>query len=171
MMSASRIGFGLACLAATATVIAASQGPVVDQPAPDFHVTTFDGKPLSLSDFKGQVLILNFWATWCTPCKRELPLLNTYYKFQQKAGLRVVAITTEDSLPLSKLRPLAANLAIPMARSFRGKYGPQKAVPTNYIIDRDGILRYAQAGELTLDALNEILVPMLRAAPATDPTT
>jgi cytochrome c biogenesis protein CcmG/thiol:disulfide interchange protein DsbE len=171
MVRASRIAFGLACLAATSIVIAGSQGPVVDAPAPDFHVVTFDGKPLCLSDFKGQVLILNFWATWCTPCKRELPLLNTYYRLQEKAGLRVVAITTEDSLPLSKLRPLAANLTIPMARSFRGKYGPQKAVPTNYIIDRDGILRYAQAGELTLDALNEILVPMLRAAPAADPTT
>ena len=72
-------------------------------------------------------------------------------------------MTTEDSLPLSDLKPLAAHLAIPMAREFRGGYGPPKAVPTNYIIDRDGILRYAKAGALTLDDLNEILIPLLRA--------
>jgi cytochrome c biogenesis protein CcmG/thiol:disulfide interchange protein DsbE len=118
------------------------------------------------------MLVLNFWATWCGPCKRELPLLNSYYQLQEKAGLRVVAISTEDSLPIYKPTPLAADLAIAMARSFRGNYGgPPKFLPTNFIIDRDGILRYAKAGELTLDTLNELLVPLLQASLAADPTT
>jgi thiol-disulfide isomerase/thioredoxin len=137
--------------------------------APDFHVTTFDGTMLSLSDFKGQVLILNFWATWCEPCRTELPLLNSYYRLRKEAGLRVLAVTTEDSLPLSDLKPLAAHVAFPMARRFKGGYGSPKLIPTNYIIDRDGILRYARAGAFTLDDLNTILIPLLTASSSSEP--
>ncbi len=135
---------------------------VVGKPAPDFKVTTLDGKELSLSDFKGQVLVLNFWATWCGPCKRELPLLDAYYKAQQKFGLRVLAVTTQDSLPLSQLQPLAAALTIPMVRRFRGPYSDPEAVPTNYVVDRQGVLRYAKAAAFSLDDLNGLLVPLLQ---------
>jgi len=71
-------------------------------------------------------------------------------------------VTTEDSLPINKLKPLAAVLAIPMARRFKGDYGPMKGVPTTYIIDRHGILRYAEAGALTFDEMTEILGLLLR---------
>ena len=150
---------GALCCAATAV----AREPIVNQAAPDFQVTTIDGNKLSLADFRGQVLVLNFWATWCVPCKKELPMMDAYYRLQQHAGLRILAVTTEDSLPLSQLKPLAAVLAIPMVRHFKGDYGPLKGVPTNYVIDRDGVLRYAQSGALTLDRMNAILVPLLRA--------
>jgi hypothetical protein len=91
-----------------------------------------------------------------------LPLLDSYYRIDQKAGLRVLAVTTEDSAPMYKLKPLSEKVAITMARQFRGDYGPMKAVPTNYIIDRAGVLRYAKAGALTLDELNTLLVPLLQ---------
>jgi len=139
-----------------------AKDPIVDKAAPDFKATSFDGKKLSLADYKGQVLILNFWATWCAPCKEELPLLDKYFQIDEKAGLRVLAVTTENSVPLYQLKPLSQKLAITMARQFRGDYGPMKAVPTNFIIDRAGVLRYAKAGALTLDDLNTLLVPLLR---------
>jgi len=142
--------------------------PVVGQPAPDFTVTTFDGKKLGLADFKDQVLIINFWATWCTPCKTELPLLDAYFDIQQIHGLRVVAVTTQDSAPLNLLKPLAATVHFPMARSMRGPYHVMIGVPTNYVIDRRGILRYAKAGAFDLDALNGILVPLLREQPTSE---
>jgi cytochrome c biogenesis protein CcmG, thiol:disulfide interchange protein DsbE len=138
---------------------------VVGEPAPDFNVTTFDGKKLTLADFKDQVLVINIWATWCTPCKKELPLLDSYFAIQQVRGLRVVAVTTENSAPLSALRPLAAVVRFPMARYMRGPYRELTGVPTNYVIDRHGILRYARAAAFNLDALNEILVPLLREPP------
>jgi peroxiredoxin len=136
--------------------------PRIGEPAPDFHVTTLDGQSLGLSDLKGQVVVLNFWATWCAPCKRELPMLDAYYRAQRAHGLAVLAVTTEDSVPLSRLKPLAAALAIPMVRSLRGPYAVLGAVPTNYVIDRAGRLRYAKAAEFTLDEMNAILVPLLR---------
>src|ERR1700722_9621405 len=141
---------------------AAAKDALVGAPAPGFQVTTFDGKKLTLADFKGEVLVINFWATWCGPCKQEMPMLDTYYRLQQHAGLRVLAVTTEDSLPPSQLQKLASVLTIPMVRRFKGDYGPLKAVPTNYIIDRNGVLRYAKAAALTLDDMNDILVPLLR---------
>ena len=141
-----------------------AKDPIVDKAAPDFKATSFDGRKLALADYKGQVLILNFWATWCAPCRKELPLLDSYYRIDEKAGLRVLAVTTEDSAPISKLKPLSEKVAITMARRFKGEYGPMKAVPTNFIIDRGGVLRYAKAGALTLDDLNTLLPPLLNEA-------
>jgi cytochrome c biogenesis protein CcmG/thiol:disulfide interchange protein DsbE len=155
--------FGL--LIACGLLGAAKAGPLtVGAPAPDFSVRTFDGKELTLADFRGQVLIINFWATWCGPCKEELPLLDAYYRAAIAKGyrLRIVAVTTEDSLPIEQLKPLAERVSFDMARNFRGDYRAFQAVPTNYVIDRAGILRYAQAGEFNTDSLDEILAPLLR---------
>jgi len=158
----------LGLIATLAAGAALASPPAAGKAAPDFQITTLDGKELTLADFKGQVLVLNFWATWCAPCKRELPLLDAYYKIQRPFGLRILAVTTEDSLPLSKLQPLAAMLTIPMVRHLRGPYAILGAVPTNYVIDRAGVLRYAKAGAFSVDAMNEILVPLLsEPAPST----
>jgi len=128
----------LALIGAVATPVSAAR-PKLDQIAPPFEIQTLDGTKLNLADLKGQVVVLNFWATWCGPCRQELPLLDDYYKAKKKQGLRVFAITTEDSLPLSQLKPLAAALTIPMVRHLKGPYGPLGGVPTNFIIDRAGV--------------------------------
>ncbi len=141
---------------------AASRSVVVGEPAPDFDATTINGEKLHLADFKGQVLVLNFWATWCEPCKKELPLLDAYYRAQKDFGLRILAVTTEDSAPIRKLRPLAEKVAFPMLRWMGGPYHQMEGVPTNYIIDRSGVVRYAKAKAFTIDDLNAILVPLLR---------
>ncbi len=151
------IAVGLAIAASSVS----AKPPLINAPAPPFEVTTLDGQKITLAELKGNVVVLNFWATWCAPCKRELPLLDAYYRAQQKAGLRVLAVTTEDSLPLRQLKPLAAVLTIPMVRRFKGKYDVLGGVPTNYVIDRGGNLRYAKASAFDLDDLNRILVPLL----------
>jgi peroxiredoxin len=141
--------------------------PKIGEAAPDFELTLLDGSKVSLASLRGQVVVLNFWATWCGPCKTELPLLDRYYAVQRKAGLRVFAITTEDSVPLSALKKLFAVMEMPSVRKVRGPYAPLGgSVPTNFVIDRAGRLRYAQAGAFNLDSLNEELVPLLREAPS-----
>jgi cytochrome c biogenesis protein CcmG/thiol:disulfide interchange protein DsbE len=142
---------------------ASPKRPTVGQPAPDFTLRLIDDTRVSLSELRGRVVVLNFWATWCAPCKRELPLLDRYYGLQKNAGLSVYAITTEGSLPLYRLKPLFAAMQIPSARSIRGPYGPVGgSVPSNFVIDRTGVLRYADSGAFELDDLNRILVPLLR---------
>jgi cytochrome c biogenesis protein CcmG/thiol:disulfide interchange protein DsbE len=154
----------IALLVACAMPSAQAQELAINKPAPDFRARTFDGKDVTLADFRGQVLIINFWATWCGPCKEELPLLNSFYDAanQNNYGLKILAITTEDSLPMETLKPLAAKVSFDMARQYHGPYSVLKGVPTNYVIDRNGILRYAKADAFDLDSLNAVIIPLLR---------
>lgn len=155
----------LAMLLGCSTVVARAEDITVGRPAPDFHATTFDGRKISLGDYQGRVLIINFWATWCDPCRRELPLLDRYYQLQHHAGLEVIAVATEDSVSPWQLKPLAAAATIPFIRRMIGPYTVLKGVPTNIVIDRSGIVRYAQAGGFSLDDVNALLVPLLRERP------
>ena len=146
---------------ATATPALATE-PRVGQPAPDFQLTLVDGTHVRLSELRGQVVVLNFWATWCVPCRAELPMLDGYYRIVQSHGLRVFAATTEDSVPLNRLRRVFAAMAIGAVRNLRGPYAPIRgAVPTNFVIDRAGRVRYAAAGAFNLDDLNRVLIPLL----------
>ena len=120
------------------------------------------GQPVSLDSFKGKVVVLNFWATWCVPCRAELPTLDAYYRIAERHGLKVFAATTEDSLPISRLRGVFAAMRISAVRYLRGPYAPiNGAVPTNFVIDRAGRVRYAAAGAFDLDDLNRVLIPLL----------
>ena len=134
--------------------------------SPEFELTTLAGGKVKLSDYRGKVVFINFWATWCVPCRKELPTLDTYYAIQQKHGLRVFAITTEGSVPIGQLKKLFAAMHIPSARRIKGPYGPLTGVPTNFVIDRAGVLRYAQSGAFDLADLNRVLVPLLQEQPS-----
>jgi peroxiredoxin len=150
---------GLMMLALASAAVA--KDPKVGQPAPEFELTLIDGSKVKLSELRGNVVVLNYWATWCVPCKQELPLLDRYYRLQKSHGLRVFAITTEDSASLRELKDVFRILEIPSARRLRGPYRPEGGVPTNFVIDKAGRLRLAQAGAFDLDALNALLVPLL----------
>lgn len=156
-----------------AVVVAGSaraETPAVGKPAPDFRTTTFDGKVVTLKDLKGKVVLINFWATWCGPCKVELPLLDAYYKVRKNDGLAAIAVTTEDSIPVENLNRLARAMNMPMAYRFKGKgYRDSEEVPMNFVIDKAGVVRYAKAGAFTLESLERVVLPLLK-EPAPDAT-
>jgi cytochrome c biogenesis protein CcmG/thiol:disulfide interchange protein DsbE len=138
----------------------------IGRPAPPFTITTFDKQKVSLPDLAGKVVVLNFWATWCAPCRVELPMLDGYLRRHPSDDLKLFAVTTEGSVPNAKLQPLASVLSFPLATSISGRaYGPLDGVPTNYVIDRGGIVRYAKSGAFTEDGFDEVVRPLL-AAPA-----
>ena len=137
--------------------------PRVGEKAPPFTGTTIDGKQVSLDDFRGDVVIVNFWATWCAPCRVELPLLNGYMRAREQNGLHVVAVTLDAKrVGVNAIKGVQDQLSLPLLKEFKGDYGPiNRAIPTNYVIDRAGVVRYAKEGDFNLDKLNEILVPLL----------
>ena len=165
--------FRIAALAIAAAGALAFASPAsaasVGQPAPDFSMVTFDGKVVSLADLKGQVVVINYWATWCGPCRVEMPMFDTYLRAHADQGLRIFSVTTEGSVPANRLRPLAHALSFPLGTKMRGGgYGiVQNAVPTTYIIDRSGIVRAAQSGSFSARSFEAAVGPLL-AQPAPD---
>jgi cytochrome c biogenesis protein CcmG, thiol:disulfide interchange protein DsbE len=119
---------------------------VVGKPAPDFALTDLNDKPHRLSDFRGKVVFLNFWATWCAPCREEMPSMEILNKSFEKDGLVVLAVsidrvtTTKDIPPFVK----SLNLTFPVLIDSWGitdKPYKRLGVPETFIIDQQGIVR------------------------------
>lgn len=163
MFALSRLAaLALLPLALNGAAPAGKEKLAIGQPAPPFKLRLIRGGEITLDQLRGQVVVLNFWATWCVPCRKELPTLDRYYELRKDAGLRVYAVTTEDSVPLYQMKKLFEVMHIEPVRSIKGPYDVlEGAVPTNIVIDRKGVVRYAKAGAFTLEGLNDVLVPLL----------
>ena len=144
----------------------------VGKQAPDFVLTDLNDKPQRLSEFRGKVVFLNFWATWCKPCREEMPSMEVLHKNFEKDGLVILAVsidrvtTTKDIPPFTK----GMNLTFPVLIDSWGKTDkPYKrmGVPETFIIDRDGVIREIVIGPrdwTRLDSL-EILTKLLNVTP------
>ncbi|MDB5477074.1 MAG: TlpA family protein disulfide reductase [Phenylobacterium sp.] len=154
-----------------ATTPAAAGRADVGQPAHDYTVLTFDRQKVSSVELKGKVVVLNYWATWCTPCKAEMIVFDDYIRKHPDTDLKIYSITTEDSVPPSMLIKLASILRFPLARKLYGRgYGVMEGVPTTYVIDRSGVLRHAKAGAFNALNFEALVGPLLaQAAPANIP--
>src|SRR6266513_1927289 len=102
---------GTVCVALATTALLSAQA--ADSEAPDFNLKTLAGDSVRLSSLKGHPVFLNFWATWCKPCRAELPALFTASDAHQQAGLEVLAITLTDHAPIHDLRQLPEHLPLP----------------------------------------------------------
>jgi len=164
------LAVGLA-LAATA----AHAGSDVGKAARDYAVTTLDNQKVTSDQLKGKVVILNYWATWCTPCKAEMVVFENYLRSHPGADLKIYAVMTESDVPFSKLKPLQQVLSFPIAKRLSGRgYGIKDGVPTSYVLDRGGVIRWAEAGAFNDTSFAALVDPLLKApapAPAMAPTT
>ncbi|HXQ46867.1 MAG TPA: TlpA disulfide reductase family protein [Caulobacteraceae bacterium] len=158
----SRIRVWTIVLAAAVLVGGPASAARVGRPAPGFTLVTLDHQKYSLADLRGKVVVLNFWATWCTPCKAELAAMNNYARRHPGEGLAIFAIKTDD-YPAYKLTDLAKALPFPVVADFRSwDYGEiNNQVPSSYVIDRAGVLRLMQAGAFNEDGFDQTITPLL----------
>jgi cytochrome c biogenesis protein CcmG/thiol:disulfide interchange protein DsbE len=151
-------------------VTMASPKAVVGQPAPKFTVYLYGGGQVTSEELAGKVVILNYWATWCAPCRTEMPMMDAYLRQNPRAAadLKIFAVGAENSPDAAKLQPLAKALSYPLVTGIKGwGYGVRGGVPTNFVIDRAGIVRHAEAGAFSYASLDEMVAPLLdEAAPA-----
>lgn len=138
-------------------------GTYVGAPAPDLTAETVDGRRVSLVDLRGQVVVLNFWATWCAPCRDEMPALEARYEKYKDQGLVVLAIDFDE--PADDVRAFADQLGL----TFPVLLDPGATIqqlyrvrgyPTTYFVDRDGTIRVQHIGVMFEDQLDGYLTQL-----------
>ncbi|WP_455377780.1 redoxin domain-containing protein [Petrachloros mirabilis] len=144
----------------------------VGKPAPDFALYDINDKPYRLSDFRGKVVFLNFWATWCKPCREEMPSMEILNKNFEKEGLVILAVSIDRVTTAKDIPPFVKglNLTFPVLIDSWGKTDkPYKrmGVPETFIIDQQGIIREIVIGPrdwTRIDSL-KVLTGLLNVTP------
>ncbi len=137
----------LAALAATATLAGAAVTPSAT--APDFTLRTADGGNLRLAEQRGQVVLVNFWASWCGPCKQEMPQLNRLYEKYRGSGFVLLGVNIDDDARLGAATAARWGLRFPVLldadKAVARRYD-LGSMPATVLIDRDGRVRYLHRG-------------------------
>jgi len=163
-MNMKNIVLGLTCSVLAATSLASSG--LAGQAAPDFALKSSTGENLRLSEFRGDVVMVNFWATWCGPCRQEMPLLDELYSRYERVGFSLLGVNIDDNS--SKAMNMAAELGVSFpvlfdARKEVSKLYEVEAMPVTVLIDREGTIRYVHHGykpgyeEKYLDQIRSLL--------------
>jgi peroxiredoxin len=137
------------CTLAALVIAGAALASGAGSPAPTFTLTALAGGQSSLDQYKGQVVMLNFWATWCGPCQQEMPLLDQMYKKYKPAGFALIGVNVDkDAPPVKELlarRPVSFPVLLDPKSQVSGAYHVDE-MPSSVIIDRKGQIRYVHRG-------------------------
>lgn len=156
-------------LLALALLLTAVPGLALDvgKPAPDLEIALADGKSFKLSEARGEVVVINLWATWCEFCREEMPALESYYRRHKAEGLRLVAVSMDDTgadaLAREVMRAYSYPMGVGRQSNLRG-LGRIWRLPMTFVVDRRGILRRdGSEGEprVDLQSLEREVTPLL----------
>ncbi len=170
------VGLGLLALGVAGVILlpraaGETEGPAsavparVNYPAPELKLTDLSGAAVSLDGYRGQVALVNNWATWCPPCRAEMPDLQAYYEEHRAQGFVVVAIDAGETAREVSRFVEGYGLSFPVwldpdqraLAAFRNL-----ALPSSYVIDREGQVRLAWSGAITLETLEKYVTPLIR---------
>lgn len=173
------LGIGLILIAAAAYFllpdISASSStldaiPVkVDYPAPELTLTNLEGNPASLADYRGKVVLVNLWATWCPPCKEEMPALESFHRKHAGDGFTIVAINDGD--PTADVVQFVKDYGLTFPVWLDPTYvATEKAfktlnLPSSFVIDRSGQIVLSWVGGINLRTLEKYVTPIIEDQP------
>ena len=142
------------------------------QPAPDVELLTLEGQPFHLTELRGRVVLLNFWATWCVPCRAEIPEFNAMQRELKPRGFEVVGISTSPGDTVEAIRDFQKDLkqeytVLRGPEELGEKFGNGPGLPITYLIDRDGRVRERITGARDREGWEAAVKPLLDEAPTT----
>jgi peroxiredoxin len=132
-------------LVACGQAVAAKQPPM----APDFTLKSREGVNIKLSELRGQVVMVNFWASWCGPCRQEMPLLQQLYDRYQSLGFSLLGVNVDEDKTAADKMLSDIPVSFPILYDSRSQVSKEyqvKAMPSTFIVDRDGRIRYLHKG-------------------------
>ncbi len=150
----------------TAVNLAGATGPApkVGSPAPDFQAASLSGATVRLSDFRGKPVWLNFWASWCPPCRAETPDVEATYEARKGEGLVLLAVSiNEEAAPVKsyvEASGITFTVGLDPSTRIAGRYRIN-GLPTHFFIDRDGFIRDMQVGGLSRAAMQKKLAKIM----------
>ncbi len=170
-----RLGFGMAnpgwrqlftaCLLAASTVFGSARAaPSINDAAPTLVLTELGGQTFDLSKLRGKVVLVNYWATWCAPCKKEMPTLNSFYRRYHEQGLEIIGISADHPEDFAKMRKMSSTLAYPTStldKISQDGFGAPEGFPLTYVIDRNGIVR-DKFIDVREQLLQDVVQPLLQ---------
>ena len=147
MMKMKNLLLGLTLSVFAATSLASSD--LAGQAAPDFALKSSSGDNLRLSEYRGDVVMVNFWATWCGPCRQEMPLLDELYSRYERVGFSLLGVNIDDDSRKAMNMVSELGVSFPVlfdARKEVSKLYEVEAMPVTVLIDREGTIRYVHHG-------------------------
>ncbi len=136
--------------------------PKEGEAIPDFTLSTLDGRQVRLADLRGSPVLINFWATWCGPCKQEMPLIVEQYNWNKGRGLRVLAIDTlandnvDDMRAFAKQFNMNFDVLVDKTDAVAGGWNVM-GLPTSFFVKSDGTVAKVHVGQMTADQLKEYM--------------
>ncbi len=136
----------------------------VNYPAPELSLQNINGQSESLTDYQDQVVLVNNWATWCPPCKAEIPTLEAYYKTHKVNGFVIVGVeageSQKDVLKFVQEHDMTYPVWFDLKNAATNAFHNEN-LPRSYVIDRKGIVRLAWVGEISQEMLEKYVTPLL----------
>ncbi|MFP3897081.1 MAG: redoxin domain-containing protein [Anaerolineales bacterium] len=140
------------------------KSPEAGNPAFDFTLQSLGGEEVSLSDFRGQVVMLNFWASWCGPCRIEIPHMIELYNEKRDQGFEIVAVNLREDADRVEDFSQELGMAFPILLDKNGQIGAAyhvRGIPTSIFIDEEGVIRHVHMGTLTESALQRYVADLM----------